>query len=343
MNHASFPPPPPSSTLSRDSADIAVILPAYNEKLTIADTIRGFHAALPGARIFVVDNNSSDGTGQLARQTLQELGAVGEVLFEGRQGKGNAVRRAFLEVDADIYLMADADSTYPPEQAWDLLDPIIQGRADMVIGDRHSGGDYRREHPRPLHTFGNHLVQRLVNLVGKSSFVDIMSGYRAMSRSFVRSYPLLVEGFQIETDLSLFAALGRFRCMEVPVRYVDRPTGSFSKLNTLQDGIRVLLTIFRITRYCKPLFFFTALSVLTGLLGMLLGIPVLLEYLRYSYIYKIPSAILATGLEGLAVTLFGVGLVLDALAYQRHIHTENGIRAATEARFPRRRPGKRGD
>lgn len=324
---------PPESL--RETADIAVILPAYNESLTIRETIAGFHTALPEARIYVIDNNSTDGTGTLAQNTLRELKVKGAVLHEARQGKGNAVRRAFMEVDADVYLMADADCTYPPDQAWELVEPVLAGDADMVVGDRRSGGDYQRENSRPLHNFGNRLVQKLVNLVCGSHFVDIMSGYRAMSRAFVRSYPLLVEGFQIETDLSLFAAQGRFRCREVPVRYVDRPEGSFSKLNTVRDGLRVLLTIFRIVRYYKPLIFFSLLSLLLALFGVLIGIPVIMEYMQYQYIYKIPTAILATGLEGLAVTLFSVGLILDALAYQRRMETEKTIQHYTRPRFVR--------
>ena len=322
-------------TLTPETADIAILLPAWNEALTVRETICGFHEALPQARIYIIDNNSTDATGDIARATLAEHGIPGAVLYEKRQGKGNAVRRAFLEVDADVYLMADADCTYPPSQAWALIEPVLAGRADMVVGDRHSGGDYRRENTRPLHNFGNNLVQWLVNAVSGSDFVDIMSGYRAMSRAFVRSYPLLVEGFQIETDLSLFAAQSRFRVAEVPVRYVDRPEGSFSKLNTLRDGMRVLLTIFRIVRFYKPLFFFAACSMVLALLGLALGMPVIWEYMEHKYIYKVPTAILASALEILAMVLLSVGLNLDALAYQRQVETEKTIREQTPPRFQR--------
>ena len=313
--------------------DIAVILPAYNEALTVQQTIRGFHEALPQARIYVIDNNSSDDTAALAQATLNEQGITGAVIFEGRQGKGNAVRRAFLEVDAAVYLMADADCTYPPAQAWELVEPVLAGRADMVVGDRHSQGDYRRENTRPLHNFGNQLVQRLVNLVGGASFTDIMSGYRAMSRAFVRSYPLLVEGFQIETDVSLFAAQGRFRCMEIPVRYVDRPAGSFSKLNTLRDGMRVLMTIFNIVRFYKPLHLFSLCSLVLGLLGLGLGTPVIMEYMSTGFIKKVPTAILASSLEVLAMVMLSVGLNLDALAHQRALEREKTIRENSAPRF----------
>lgn len=313
--------------------DIAIILPAFNEALTVRETILEFHAALPQARIYVVDNNSSDGTGDLARAALEECGVAGAVLFENRRGKGNAVRRAFLEVDAAVYLMVDADCTYPASQAWDLITPILEGRADMVVGDRHSEGDYRRENSRPLHNFGNNLVQRLVNFVSGARFKDIMSGYRAMSRALVRSYPLLVEGFQIETDLSLFAAQYRFRCEEVPVRYVDRPHGSVSKLNTLHDGMGVLMTIFRIVRFYKPLTFFFAVSLFLALSGLALGAPVIVEYMTHKYIYRIPTAILASALEILSMILLSVGLNLDALAHQRQLETEKTVREYTPPRF----------
>lgn len=316
-------------------ADIAIILPAYNEELTVRDTLMGFHEALPGARIYVIDNNSSDNTAALARETMTEHHIPGAVLFEGRQGKGNAVRRAFIDVEADVYLMADADCTYPPAQAAELVAPVLAGEADMVVGDRRSQGDYQRENTRPLHNFGNKLVEKLVNLVGRSRFVDIMSGYRAMSRSFVRSYPLLVEGFQIETDISLYAAQGRFRCREIPVRYTDRPEGSFSKLNTLRDGLRVLLTIFRIVRFYKPLVFFLGLSLFFAVLGLVLGFPVLLEYMEHRYIYKVPTAVLAAALELLAGIFLSVGLNLDALAYQRQLEMEKNIREHSYPVFTR--------
>ncbi len=316
-----------------DARRVAVILPAHNEELTVCGTILDFHKALPHAYIYVVDNASTDNTGNIARATMASHAIMGAVLTERRKGKGNAVRRAFLDVDADVYLMADADSTYPAAQAKELVTPVLAGEADMVIGDRHSNGDYQRENRRPLHNFGNTLVQRLVNMVSRTNFIDIMSGYRAMSRAFIRTYPLLVEGFQLETDLSLFAAQGRFRCLEVPVRYVDRPQGSHSKLNTVRDGFRVLWTIFRIVRFYKPLLFFSLCAIVLALAGLLLGLPVILEYMRYQFVYKVPTAILASALEILAMLLFSVGLTLDGLAYQRQMELERTIQARTQARF----------
>ncbi len=313
--------------------DIAIILPAYNESLTVAATICSFHKALPYARIYVVDNNSSDDTQALAKKALEDFGIAGAVIFEGRQGKGNAVRRAFLEIEAEVYLLADADCTYPADQAAEMVLPVLEGRADMVIGDRLSGGDYARENTRPMHNFGNSIVTKLVNILGQSNIVDTMTGYRALSRALVRTYPLIVEGFQIETDISIFAAQARFRCVEIPIRYVDRPEGSFSKLSTLHDGMRVLLTIFRVVRYYRPLFFFASLSLFFALVGLLLGIPVVFEYMDTGLVNKFPTAILAAALEILAATMLAAGLTLDGLAYQRRINFEAALFAQTKALY----------
>ncbi len=313
--------------------NIAIILPAYNESLTVVETILDFHKALPAARIYVVDNNSTDDTQDKATKTMQEHNIPGAILFEARKGKGNAVRRAFIEVEAEAYLLADADCTYPANQAEEMLLPILQGKADMVIGDRISGGDYKSENKRPLHNFGNHLVQRLVNIVGKSNFNDIMTGYRALSAPLVRSYPLLVEGFQLETDISLFATRARLRCLEIPIRYVDRPAGSFSKLSTLHDGMGVLLTILRIMRFYRPLGFFTILAAFFCILGLVLGIPVVLEFMRTGFITKVPTAILAAALEIVATNLMSVGLTLDALAQQNAIMIENIFKSHFKASY----------
>ncbi len=312
---------------------IAIILPAYNESLTVVETLLAFHEALPAARIYVVDNNSTDDTQAKAKLAMQEHNIPGTVLFEARKGKGNAVRRAFIEVDAKAYLLADADCTYPASQAAEMLLPILQNEADMVIGDRISGGDYKSENKRPLHNFGNHLVQRLVNLVGKSNFNDIMTGYRALSAPLVRSYPLLVEGFQLETDISLFAARARLRCVEIPIRYQDRPEGSFSKLSTLYDGISVLLTIFRIMRFYRPLSFFSVIAAFFCILGLVLGIPVVLEFMQTGFIKKVPTAILAAALEIIATNLMSVGLILDASTQQHAAITENTFKMHAKARY----------
>jgi len=295
---------------------IAIILPAFNEALTIGETIREFHTACPNAELWIINNNSSDETENIATQQLIDLGATGSVITETRQGKGNAVRRAFHDIDADIYVMADADLTYPAERINDLIQPIINGYADMVVGDRHSTGHYQEENKRPLHNFGNKLVQSLVNKLFKANLVDIMTGYRAFNRCFVKSYPIMVEGFEIETDMTLHALDKRFKIIEIPIEYRDRPAGSISKLNTLSDGTKVIITIARILRYYRPLTFFGGAALIVGLSGLIVAIPVLNDWIQEQYIYHIPLAILATGLEIIAMLLIAIGLILDSITYQ---------------------------
>lgn len=295
---------------------IVVILPAYNEELTIAGTIEGFHGAIPEAAIWVVNNRSSDATETIAKQSLMQLGCAGGVLNEKRPGKGNAVRRAFLEIDADVYVLVDADMTYPPEQVRELIAPVLSGEADMVVGDRHSGGHYAAENKRALHGFGNSLVRGMVNVLFKADLADIMSGYRVLSRRFVKGYPILVEGFEIETDMTLHALDKRFRIVEIPVTYRDRPAGSMSKLSTLRDGAKVVNTITSILRYYRPLLFFGGAASIFAVAGLLCGLPVFDDWIRSRYIYHIPLAILATGLEIIAIVLGAIGLILDSIAHQ---------------------------
>ncbi|MEO8390785.1 glycosyltransferase [Polaromonas sp.] len=301
---------------------IAVILPAYNEELTIGQVIRDFHAALPDAVICVVDNNSSDRTSVVAAATFEDLGCAGRLIHEKRQGKGNALRRAFFDVDADIYLMADADQTYPASRAADMIAPVARGEADMVVGDRHSGGHYGDHNKRRFHGFGNDLVKSMINFFFRSSLQDIMSGYRAFSRTFVKTYPIMVAGFQVETDMTLHALDKRFRVMEIPVEYVDRPAGSFSKLNTLADGAKVIFAIFQILRYYKPLAFFGTVSVVLMMSGFVAGIPVLADWFTYQYIYHVPLAVLAAALEIVAVIFFSVALMLDSIVHQHKMSYE---------------------
>lgn len=308
---------------------IAVILPAYNEELTIAATIRDFFKQLPEAEIVVIDNNSNDKTAEIALAVLSELGAKGRVIFEARQGKGNAVRRALANVDAAIYVMADADLTYPADRVHDLIRPISENRADMVVGDRLSGGHYRNENKRNFHGFGNNLVKWLINKLFSADLKDIMSGYRVFSRKFARNYPVLVEGFQIETDVTLHALDKRFRIMEIPVEYKDRPEGSFSKLNTFADGAKVLFTIAQILRHYRPLLFFGYFSAGFFLLGLLAGYPVIEEWLETQHIYHIPLAILASGLEIFAIMALGIGLILDSINHQNKMAFE--LRLLSEA------------
>lgn len=318
---------------------IAVILPAYNEELTIAATIKAFHRELPDARIVVVDNNSTDRTAEIAREALKAIRAFGVVLDESRQGKGNALRKAFWEVDADIYVLSDADLTYPATRVHDLVRPVAEGRADMVVGDRHSGGHYAEENKRPFHRFGNRLVTSLVNRLFESKLADIMSGYRVMNRVFVRNYPVLVEGFQVETDMTLHALDKRFRIVEIPIEYSDRPPGSNSKLNTFRDGARVLFAIAQILRYYHPLHFFGGLSLVFALLGLLAFWPVWMDWVQHRYIYHVPLAVLAAALETVAVVSFGIGLVLDAITHQHRARFERDMLADPRRRREHERPG----
>jgi glycosyltransferase involved in cell wall biosynthesis len=307
-----------------NGTQICVVLPAYNEELTISGTIRGFASALPDCHIAVVDNNSSDRTAQLAALTLSECGIAGTVLTETRQGKANAVRHAFRSVCADVYVLCDADLTYPANRVHELIAPIVSGEADMTVADRISGGHYAKENRRRFHSVGNEIIRRLVNFFFNASLRDIMSGYRAFSSAFVRDYPILVSGFQLETDMTLHALDKRYRIREITLEYADRPPGSHSKLNTFADGARVLFTIAQLLRHYRPMFFFAALAALFAISGLIAAIPVFEDWLRDRYIYHVPLAILSAALELAALSALGIGLVLDAVNYQFKLLFERG-------------------
>ncbi|MCG8672847.1 MAG: glycosyltransferase [Pseudomonadales bacterium] len=304
---------------------IAVILPAYNEALTIEQTIIEFHKALPDAEIVVIDNNSSDSTTQIANDTFEKMSINGKTLFEGRQGKANAVRQAFRAIEADVYLMSDADMTYPANQAKELIQPILDNKADMVVGDRLSGGHYQQENKRAFHGLGNSLVKNLINVLFKAKLSDIMSGYRAFSRSFVKNYPILVEGFQLESDMTMHSLDKRFRIQEVCIDYKDRPEGSESKLSTFADGFKVLLIIFQLLRHYRPLVFFGGLSLLFFFTGLLAGYPVLEDWFLHQYIYHVPLAILSTGLMVIAFISMSLGLILDSIAHHNKMKYEQDV------------------
>jgi len=304
---------------------IVVVLPAYNEALTIAGTLRDFHLHLPEAFLVVVDNNSSDKTSDIARTTLCELDARGLVLQERQQGKGFAVRRAFKSVDAEIYVMSDADETYPASQAPALIRILQEQRADMVVGDRHSSGGYKQENKRALHYIGNRLVSFLVNWLFRASLVDIMSGFRVFSRRFVANYPILVDGFQLETDMTLHALDKRMTIVEVPIDYKDRPEGSESKLNTVSDGTRVLFVILQLLRYYRPMLFFGIIALVFCVLGLLAGVLPILDYVSDGYVYHLPLAILATGLEIFALLSLAIALILDSISYSNKLKFEKDL------------------
>lgn len=295
---------------------VSILLPAYNEGLTIADTINDFHRELPDAEIIVIDNNSDDKTFELAREALKAKGIKGDVLFEAFQGKGFAVRKAFMEVDADVYIMADADLTYPAKDVHKLMKPVLNGEADIVIGDRHSGGNYEKENGRNWHGFGNKLVKNIINVLFDSQLKDILSGYRVMSRKFVKNYPIMVSGFQLETDMTLHVLDKRFRILELPIDFIDRPDGSFSKLNTFSDGVKVLLTILSIFRIYKPLKFYGTISVCFLILTLLAGAPVVLEFMLTKLVTHLPLAVLSVGLAIISILLLFLGLILDAISHQ---------------------------
>lgn len=289
---------------------IAVLIPCYNEEQTIGKVIRDFLAELPEADIYVYDNNSTDSTASIAR----EFGAI--VRKEVRQGKGNVIRSMFRDIDADIYVMVDGDDTYPAEFVHSLITPILQGEADMVIGDRHSNGSYGAENKRPLHNFGNQLVKTLINRLFNANLQDIMTGYRAFTRDFVKYTPISSAGFEVETEMTLHALDKRFTILEIPIEYRDRPEGSVSKLNTFSDGLRVLKTVFSIFKDFKPLSFFSWVAFICFIFGLLVGMPVIFEFLATHSIAKIPSAILAVGLMLLATISLTSGLILDTLVKQ---------------------------
>jgi glycosyltransferase involved in cell wall biosynthesis len=300
---------------------IAIILPAYNEELTIVDTMKDFFNVCPDAEIYVIDNASQDRTNELARAAYKELGCKGHLLEEPRKGKAAAVRKAFLEINADVYVMADSDMTYPAADLPALLEPVLDGRADIVCGNRHSSGVYSRENKRPMHDFGNKLVRWLINTLFKGSLEDILTGYRIMSKRFVKNYPILSTGFEIETEMSIHALDKGYTLIELPTDYRDRPEGSFSKLNTISDGIRVLKTIFSIFVKYRPLQFFSICAIIFALFAFAAGSIPVVEYFQTSKITRFPLAILASGLSILAMISFAVAVILDSLsAAQRFNH-----------------------
>lgn len=289
---------------------IAILIPCYNEELTIAKVINDFKNELPEADIYVYDNNSKDNTVSKAK----ESGAI--VKHEYNQGKGNVVRRMFREIDADIFVIVDGDDTYPAECVHKLINPIKENKADMVVGDRLSNGTYKKENKRRFHGFGNNLVKKVINKIFKTNLNDIMSGYRAFSKIFVKNIPVLSSGFEIETEMTLHALDKKFIIKEVPIEYRDRPSGSVSKLNTISDGIKVIKTIIKMYKDYKPRQFFIFIASIVMILGILVGIPVIIEYVKYKYIYKVPSAILATGLVTLSIIIAQCGVILDTIVKQ---------------------------
>ena len=292
---------------------IAVLIPCYNEEKTVEKVVNDFKKELPNADIYVYDNNSKDKTAELA----VKAGAI--LKYEYRQGKGNVVRSMFRDVDADVYVLVDGDDTYPADEVHKLIEPINEGKADMVVGDRLSNGTYFKENKRGFHGFGNNLVRWLINTLFHSNVHDIMTGYRAYSRKFVKCMPVMSDGFQIETEMTVFALVYKMNIVEVPITYRDRPEGSVSKLNTFSDGFKVLITLFDLFKDYKPLIFYSLLALIFSIFGLIIGIPVISEFIKTSYITKVPSAILAAGLFIIAFLFMVVGLIVDYLKNQTQL------------------------
>ena len=287
---------------------VAVLIPCYNEAVTIGKVIDDFKRVLPDADIYVYDNNSKDDTAAIA----EDHGAI--VRTEPRQGKGNVVRQMFREIDADYYIMVDGDDTYPAEAAPRLLEPLMNDTADMTVGDRLSNGTYGEENDRAFHGFGNNLVRWLIKVIYGYAFDDVMTGFRAFNRIFVKTMPVLSEGFQIETELSIHAVDKRFRIADVPIDYRDRPEGSYSKLSTFGDGAKVLRAIASLFKDHKPMAFFGWLALILIVLGLIAGIPVIAEYFQTGLVPRFPTAILAIALVICGALSFTAGIILDTVA-----------------------------
>ena len=285
---------------------VAVLIPCYNESRTIEKVVRDFRRALPEAAIYVYDNNSSDGTAEIAANA----GAI--VRRERMQGKGNVIRRMFREIDADCYVMADGDDTYPAENAPELVRLVLEEQADMVVGDRLSS-TYFTENKRPFHNVGNSLVRASINMLFRSEIKDIMTGYRAFSYAFVKTYPVLSRGFEIETDMSIHAINRNMLVRNVVIDYRDRPDGSVSKLNTYSDGVKVLLTIARLFKNYRPFAFFGVISLVLALLSAGFMIPVLFEFLATGLVPRFPTLIVCAVTLLAALLLFISGLILSTL------------------------------
>lgn len=290
----------------------AVLIPCYNEAKTIKKVVEDYKKALPYAEIYVYDNNSSDGTDEIAR----EAGAI--VRYEYKQGKGNVVRSMFREIDADCYIMTDGDDTYPAEDAIALEEVVLSGKADMAIGDRLSS-TYFTENKRPFHNTGNVLVRKMINFLFHANVKDIMTGLRGFNKEFVKSFPVTSKGFEIETEMTIFALDSNFSIVEVPIGYRDRPEGSESKLNTYSDGIKVVKTIIGLFKDTRPFAFFSTISAVILILCLGFFIPILTGYIQTGMVSKYPTLIVISAAATIAIINFFCGVILSVLKKQ-HRH-----------------------
>ena len=297
----------------------AVLIPCYNEAKTIGRVVADFKEKMPHADIYVYDNNSTDNTAELTEQA----GAI--VRYEHKQGKGNVVRTMFREVDADCYVMVDGDDTYPADFGPRLEQLVLSGKADMAVGDRLSS-TYFTENKRPFHNFGNVLVRRMINFLFRAKLNDIMTGARAFSKDFVKSFPVISKGFEIETEMTIFALDNNFAIKEVPIAYQDRPQGSESKLNTYSDGLKVLKTIVNLFKDTKPLAFFSILSLILLLISFGFFLPILIQFVQTGIVDKFPTLIVISALTVIALLNFFCGVILSVLKKQ---HRQNFERQLT--------------
>lgn len=297
----------------------AVLIPCYNEAKTIGRVVADFKEKMPHADIYVYDNNSTDNTAELAEQA----GAI--VRYEHKQGKGNVVRTMFREVDADCYVMVDGDDTYPADFGPRLEQLVLSGKADMAVGDRLSS-TYFTENKRPFHNFSNVLVRRMINFLFRAKLNDIMTGARAFSKDFVKSFPVISKGFEIETEMTIFALDNNFAIKEVSIAYQDRPQGSESKLNTYSDGLKVLKTIVNLFKDTKPLAFFSILSLILLLISFGFFLPILIQFVQTGIVDKFPTLIVISALTVIALLNFFCGVILSVLKKQ---HRQNFERQLT--------------
>lgn len=286
--------------------NIAILIPCYNESKTIEKVVKDYKKAVPEATIYVYDNNSSDGTDEIARQA----GAV--VRYEYQQGKGNVIRRMFRDIDAKCYIMTDGDDTYPAEKAREMAEKVLHRNVDMVVGDRLSS-TYFSENKRPFHNFGNSLVRKSINYLFGSDIKDIMTGYRAFSYQFVKTFPVLSKGFEIETEMSIHAVEKNMLVENVVIDYRDRPEGSISKLNTYTDGLKVLKTIMRLYRNYKPMRFFSFMGSVLALLAIIFVIPVIATYIKTGLVPHFPTLIVCGFVALAAIHSYFAGIILATI------------------------------
>lgn len=302
---------------------IAVLIPCYNESKSIAKVVKDAKEALPEATIYVYDNNSTDGTDEIARQA----GAI--VRYERQQGKGNVIRSMFRDIDAQCYLMLDGDDTYPAEFAPEMCRKVLEEGVDMVVGDRLSS-TYFTENKRPFHNFGNTIVRAFINHLFRSNIKDIMTGYRAMSYKFVKTFPVLSKNFEIETEMTIHAIDKKMHVENVVVDYRDRQEGSVSKLNTYSDGFKVLKTIFRMYKDYKPLQFFSTIAAVLFVLGAAFFVPILTKYIQTGTVTKMPSLIVICFVILTAIVCWFSGIILSTLVQQHKQNFELQLTSAAD-------------